>query len=332
MITLHWFSPEDREIMTPLMLEAHRRGLQAELRHYHDPAGDISVHCHGRGDANPARLSAFLLHDVGQDWWASDLTEDDNMWADTPWSQFDLVFLPGPEWSAAWQRLSHLPKARPRLGACEAGWPKADRVGTPEFAAEVAALRGGLTLANRPTVLFAPSWETDDHRNLRSFVAAFEPRDVNLLAKYAPGYHEVEEALLAAHPRLQLIDSTTSILPCLALADAMLSDESNCLSEALLLGVPPVAVTDWEVPAMPEHGLPARPAEPPAFAVAATMATMADTVEALLIDPTGTASRVLAAREATFAHIGAAANRVLDALQWADSGDPRLADLLLSDA
>ena len=56
------------------------------------------------------------------------------------------------------------------------------------------------------------------------------------------------EAKYRNHPRVKAMDRKTSIMFALALADVIVSEESSVMVEALLFGVPAIAVVDWTIP------------------------------------------------------------------------------------
>jgi len=329
-ITLHWCNPEDVQALLPLEDEARRRGHRVEMRGQGDPPGDLSVYLHGHERHDGPTLSALLLHDVGQGFWPEDNRLDDNHWRYEPWASFDLALVPGPSWVRAWREHSVLPEARPRVGVVAVGWPRADRLFDPSshYDDEVAALRRELDLPDRPTILFVPSWETDGFDYVRRFHAGLADLDVNLVGKYCLGYPDLPESLAPELPRYRRIEPSVRFLTCLGLADVVVSEESSCLGEALLLDVPPVSVTDWDVPALPHLNLPQRPCDPPVFATHTDSDHLGECVREILGQLDHYRAQARHHRDDVFAHLGSASAAVLDALEWARAGDPRLSDVL----
>jgi hypothetical protein len=141
--------------------------------------------------------------------------------------------LPGRAWSECWQSVSWQAGAKTRLGVFELGWPKADRIfRDPQgFAAAAGSLRTALGLKPQPSVLYAPSWEIDGKQD--DFVRSLMHLPVNLLVKQANWPEELDrtrgmtEQHRALAPNLYVIDPAVNILECLALADAIVSDESK---------------------------------------------------------------------------------------------------------
>jgi hypothetical protein len=197
-----------------------------------------------------------MLHDLGQAMWPGHQTADANLWRQEPWDRFDVGILPGRTWSQAWRVSCARPTARPRIGVFELGYPKADRAVRDRagFEGDVRRLRGTMALEPGPSILVAPSWESDVHNRCEGSIQALEGLDANLLIKYQAGdegtARSMAERFGSVSDRVRLIDVDQDIMTCLALADIVVSDESNCLAEALLLEVPGLAVVDWDVPAV----------------------------------------------------------------------------------
>jgi hypothetical protein len=269
-----------------------------------------------------------MLHDTGQEYWPDQQTADQNFWKVSPWNGFDIGILPGPVWSRAWRSLAANDYARPRLGVFEVGWPKADRIFSMkrEFYAAAEAFKTAIGLKSRPSILLAPSWETSDNQRLNDFVRALEEMPVNLLVKYWPEI-EMDKSIklntrTGKNNNLVIIDPKLNILDALALADIVVSDESNCMVEALLFDIPAIGVTDWDVPALPRWDLPQRPSEPPSWAAKASSAELRAAVEAMLHNPGEHRARARKVREDQFSNLGRASTVFMDILDAALSGLP----------
>jgi len=316
-VTLFHTDRIERQTLEPIAEEARRRGHRIRHSERLDAAAAIGVYCSHRPSPINSRLSAILLHDLAQ---RHDVWPD--YWLAEPWNEFDIGFLPGPSWVDRWTASSWQPESRPRIGVYEAGWPKADalfgRAGDFQLRAEDLRRTQGL---RRPfSVLYAPSWE--NHGKQNDFVVALRELPVNLLLKQAPWsdhYPEVLANIAAmnalhrdAGPDVHILSPDIGILECLALSDVMVSDESSVLVEALLLGVPGIAVTDWLIP----DCAPPRPAIVPFdFVTKVRCAELRSSVESALADPGASRARLEGLRDRHFACLGQSAARILDVLE-----------------
>jgi hypothetical protein len=98
---------------------------------------------------------------------------------------------------------------------------------------------------------------------------------------------------------------------CLALADAMVSDESSVLVEALLLGVPGVAVMDWLIP----DANPPRTSDVPFdFVIKTHRAGLRQAVAEVLDHLPEHRQRLERLRDYHFSHLGASSRCVMDVI------------------
>lgn len=327
-ITFFCYTETEDQNIRPLRREAERRGIGTRItRDMAEPAR-IGIYGSHHPDPKASDFSVALLHDVGQEYWPDEQTLALNFWHESPWDNFDIGVLPGPVWSRCWQRCSSLPITRPRIGVFELGWPKADYVFNDRagFARVVAELRQSTQIQERPTVLLAPSWDTEDSGRFHDFVGALGALPVNLLVKYWPEHelirHEMIQPYRGTARNVTIVDPKTNIIDCLGLVDIIVSDESNCLAEALLFDIPGIAVTDWKIPALPHMGLPERPCEPPYYAEKVALADLRTTVERMLADPRRYRRRAQRYRKEQFSHLGRSSALILDVIEAALAGRP----------
>lgn len=290
-------------------------------------AAKVGVYCNHKPDPSNSEFSVAMLHDIGQEVWPDESTVNVNLWKGEPWHKFDIGVLPGRAWSQAWQRLEGAAYASPRVGVFEGGWPKADRLFTKnaEFREAAEALKRRIGLKPRPTVLLAPSWETDDKQRLSDFVQALEDLPINLLVKYWPEI-VIDKSyqlntLTGRFGNLVILDPTLIILDGLALADLVISDESNCMAEALLLDIPAIAVKDWIVPAVPDWGMAQRFAEPPCWVSHSTRANLRSAVESHLHNLDAHRKRARQTRDELFSNLGRGSAVFMDILDAALLGN-----------
>lgn len=303
----------ERQALATIADEAESRGIEVKYSTNSKEHAEIGLYCEHACIPN-ADFSVILLHDLAQrhDIWPS-------FWRYEPWSKFDIGIVPGKSWVDLWQTQAGFPMARPRLGVFELGWPKADLVfrNKDVFAQEAEKLRKTLGLKHEKSVLYAPSWE--NHGKQDDFVKAFVDMPVNVLLKQAPwssayswvwdNINQMNELHRGCAENVHIIDPEVSIMYCLSLADVLVSDESSVLTEALLLDVPGVAVTDWLIPDTD----PPRPASVPYdYVTKTTKAQMRETVAALLAEPESTRHKTRQDRDHQFSNLGNSAIMIMD--------------------
>jgi len=306
----------ERQTLAPVAQEAERRQYRVRFTDRMDEPAEIGVYCSHRPDPSNARFSAILLHDLAQ---RHDIWPD--FWRYEPWNRFDIGVLPGPAWRKRWLACAGQLEARPRLGVFELGWPKADVIfRDPEaFRRTVAGLKADLHLGPRRSVLYAPSWENDGKQD--DLVQSLRQLPVNLLLKQAPwpdAYPQILENIRRMNElhrgcaeNVHILDPHLSIMPCLGLADVLVTEESSVMVEALLLGIPVVAVTDWLIP----DRNPPRPAMIPFdFPIKTTRAELQRTVAGLLADFDQARSDMVRLRDEQFACLGESAPRIMDVI------------------
>lgn len=307
----------ERQTLAPVAQEAERRRYRIRFTDRMDEPAEIGVYCSHRPDPSNAKLSAILLHDLAQ---RHDIWPD--FWRYEPWNRFDIGILPGPAWRKRWQACARQPEAHPRMGVYELGWPKADDIfRDPEaFQRKVATLRANLHLGHRRSVLYAPSWENDGKQD--DLVRSLKDLPVNLLLKQAPwpeAYPQILENIRRMNElhrgcaeNVSILDPHLGIMACLGLADLLVTDESSVMVEALLLGIPVVAVTDWLIP----DCNPPRPAMIPFdFPVRTTRAELHRTVADVLANLDCARIDTARLRDQQFACLGESAPRIMDVIE-----------------
>jgi GT2 family glycosyltransferase/Flp pilus assembly protein TadD/2-polyprenyl-3-methyl-5-hydroxy-6-metoxy-1,4-benzoquinol methylase len=317
LISFFYTDEIERQTLAPVAQEAERRQFRIRFTDRMDEPAEIGVYCSHRPDPSNAKLSAILLHDLAQrhDMWP-------DFWRYEPWNRFDIGILPGPAWRRRWQACARQPEANPRMGVYELGWPKSDDIfrDPDAFQRNVSALRADLLLGARRSVLYAPSWENDDKQD--DLVRSLRDLPVNLLLKQAPwpetypqileNIRRMNELHRGCAENVHILDPQLGIMPCLGLADLLVTEESSVMVEALLLGIPVVAVTDWLIP----DRNPSRPAMIPFdFPVKTTRAALRRTVESLLADLDRARIDTTRLRDEQFACLGESASRIMDVLE-----------------
>ena len=338
-----FFSEESHFLaMQPVAQAAMARGYETDFSKDFQQPVEIGVYCNHKPDATNARFSIVMLHDLGQEQWPECPSTEPNFWSLSPWNAFDIGILPGRAWSECWHSVSTLAGARPRLGVFELGWPKADRVfrDRTAFSKEVAQLRQTLQLKDRPSVLYAPSWENDGKQD--DFVRSLTHTPVNLLIKQYRWPDEINQTRIReitapyqglAGDGIYVVDPGVDIMSVLALSDVLVSDESSCLIEALLFEVPGIGVTDWPMPTVTwwDNQVP-RFAEPPPCAIKTSRAELGIAVEHALRSRGELLPRLRQHRDHYFSHLGQSSVLIIDVIDAALTGAPWPVEPLLPKA
>lgn len=323
-LTLFYTDKIELQTLQPVADVAGERGYEVSFSDDLGRSADIGIYCSHRPNPANSRFSVIMLHDMAQ---RHDVWPD--FWKTEPWRDFDIGVLPGRAWAERWSAVSWRNEARPRSGAFDLGWPKADLVfrDAERFRVESEKLRQGLGLKHQRSILYAPSWENDGKQD--EFVRACRDLPVNLLLKQAPwsaaypGQLENIRAMNALHRQCAdnvfVVDANVSIMYCLRLADAIVSDESSVLIEALLLGVPGIAVLDWMIPDRD----PPRPAcVPYDFVTKTTRVGLREAVAEVLAQGDVARDRTVQLRDHHFSNLGSSAQRIMDVIEAALAGRP----------
>ena len=213
-----------------------------------------------------SKLSVVMLHgmDQGRLNWP-------NHWSNEPWNKYDIGFLPGKSWSERWNDYSWDPSTRTKKGVYEVGWPKSDKVFKDSFFNNIKSLKEGLNLRFNKSILYAPSFETDNKQI--EICKILKDLSSNILIKhwltnedsqnYIDLKKNIDEANLYVKKNMHngyILDPNLNIVDCLALSDVLITDESSVLYEAFLLNVPTVSVSDFVM--RTNNSKPARPVKP----------------------------------------------------------------------
>jgi hypothetical protein len=313
-ITFFFSNSVERETVLPVYEVAVRRGYTCSLSEHPFQKAEIGLYCqHNCFPAN-SKLSLVMLHDMaqGQLVWP-------NLWRMEPWHRFDVGILPGETWARRWRDSSWHPYSRPRQGVFALGWPKSDASLRDRSAesAGASAVRAQLGLKHDATLLYAPAWENDGKQE--DFVNTLMDLPVNLLLKQFPWTDQWPDMVTEVarvnqlHENIadnvHIVDPTISIMHCIELADMLVSEESSCLLEALLLAKPTIAVSDWLIPDTMPPRLPAAPFD----VIARTpRVKLRETVEEFLADLPRHRREAERLRDLNFCNLGNSAELVMD--------------------
>ena len=216
----------------------------------------------------PSKIGLYCLHD-----WQStsdlsfgflhDLMQyhdyHPHFWQHEAWNSYDIGFLPTVQWGKmAIQEATEGEKFFPKEAIYYSGWPKFDLIRS--LSGSLGAFGDGSIAINRPTIVYAPSWENDG--KYLNVLESLKDLRVNLVFKWAKlheGYgshkHANEEALSTIrqlpdefNAKIYTPDPAISIMEVIVKADLLVSDESCCLIEAHECGLHTLAVSDWWIP------------------------------------------------------------------------------------
>ena len=176
------------------------------------------------------------------------------------------------------------------------------------------------------------SYENDGKQD--DVVAACRDLEANLLIKHASwpdryperikAIEEAERKHRGQHPRVFMLDHHLDIMTALAMADLLVTDESNVMFEALLFGVPAITVQDWLVPC---ETPPRRVWKGHEFSLPSTRADLERDIRRVLqsgFDPArfGKAHTLADYRDRWFSHRGRSGQAILDLLEWLAGPSP----------
>jgi len=311
----------ERHNWEPLVHEAIRRGYEVLLTDNLNTSVEIGFYCSHENHPQFARFSVIMLHgmDQGRCRWP-------NMWIKEPWNKYDLGLLPGPSWVERWQECTTDPFVHPRKGVFQAGWPKADLIFNPvyNFWDKVKHLKTDLNLPYEKTILYAPSFETDNKQN--DVVKCLGKQRMNILIKHwitedeRDVYEDIwnniaianEEHLKSGH-HIQILDPRLSIMYCLGLCDLLVTDESSVAYEALLFDLPTVSVSDWVMRI--NNSSSSRPVRPPKEIVFLTNRNnLANKINDLISSP-DIKNEISSKKDFYYSWLGESAKRVMDILE-----------------
>ena len=250
--------------------EADNRGYLTTFSGNMNKKAEIGFYCSDYNKPENSKLSVAMLHgmDQGRNRWP-------NIWRDWPWHKFDIGLLPGKTWSDRWKSIAQDPYAHPKIAVCEVGSPKADEIFKEyrKFQQKVKKILLGLDLPYDRTVLYAPSFETDNKQ--KDIMKLLSGTKTNLLIKHRlitdrdkNREPDIWENIKKAHNELsddqshiRILSPEESIMTCLGLCDVLVTDESSVAYEALLFNKRAFTFNDWVM--RTNNTEEARPVNPP---------------------------------------------------------------------
>lgn len=298
----------------PVIEEARRRGFQVHLTDNRYAKADICVYSQHICHPENAKFSIILLHDMTQgslSW--------PNFWEVERWNNFDLGILPGKTWAERWKQCSCFYYTHPRQGVFTLGYPKSDQIHSDELQARAEKLRQKLNLKYDYTILYAPSWENDGKED--DFIQALASLKVNLIIKQGnwklhPEIQENIDKMRKLHEykydNVYYIAPEESIMTAIALCDLLVSDESNVMTDAILLNKPSIAITDWLIP----DETPGRPTCIPIdYVIKCRKSELRQTAEAVMTHTLPYEDYIQKGWD-TFSNVGNCCREIIDAIEY----------------
>ena len=331
-ITFFYTDNVEKQTVLPISLEAEKRGYQVKFTDNIFEKAEIGFYCQHLNFPKNSKFSCVHLHDLGQQHGQWPI-----MWKNEFWSQFGLGFLPSKEWADMWHNASCYDFVRPRYGCYHVGWAKADFIFDKTHDNSEKIINEYKIDTKRKSILYAPSWEWDGRQ--LEIIEAVKDLTVNLLIKQAPWnptlypeqYNIIQDMYKKSKGKenVYLIDPNVSIFDVIKISDALISEESSTLYEAMLLEKPVIAVTDWLIPDTTPPRLPEFPYD---FAIHIEKSKINETIFKVLSD-SEYKTRITDYRKENFPNIGNAAKTVMDVLDnvlyGANNEVPRIEELPL---
>ena len=242
----------ERSFMELLAREAEARGYKTTITDDKFAKCEIGVYCQHVNFPQFSRFSVIMLHDIIQQYgnWP-------DIWLREPWNKYDIGILPSDQWVDNWNMCSQYFYSRPRIGMFKVGWPKADIIADLDISSYRKEFYRKYNMdLNKRTVLYAPAWENDGKED--DFVKAMLEMDVNILIKQwdadpqkFPQVVSNIKKMAELHkniPRVTILSPSMNIFNAILAADILVSEESSTMSEAAMIGVPAISVSNWLIP------------------------------------------------------------------------------------
>ena len=250
-ITFFYLDEVEKWAIENIYHEAIKHGFKVKYSKNLKEKCEIGIYSQDKYVKTNSKLSIIMLHgmDQGRVNWP-------NHWSKEPWNKYDVGFLPGKSWSERWIDCSWDPFSQTKKGVYEVGWPKSDKIFKNEFYENIKNLKKKLNLKYKDTILYAPSFETDNKQI--DICNKLKDLKVNLLVKHwltSEDYNNnidlkknIDEANDYLNKNMSngtILNSNLSIIDCLAMSDILITDESSVLYEAFLLDIPTISISDW---------------------------------------------------------------------------------------
>lgn len=312
-ITFIYMDSAEYSNYLPIADEAERRGYKVKLTTNKFEKCEIGVYCQHINFPQYSKFSVIMLHDIIQQYgqWP-------DIWIREPWNKYDIGILPSYQWEKNWTEASRYFYAHPTKGVYRAGWPKADSVSTIDRGKYKEDFCNKYGLApSKKTILYAPAWENDNKQD--EFVNAMLPLDVNILIKqynateedYPEQYKAIREMyeLHKNNKRVIQLDPKTNIFEAIMAADVLVSEESSTMSEAIMMGIPAVSVSNWLIPDVTPSRFPECNYD---FVITTLKENLTNCIKEIINNYSYYTDLAIAHRDKTFCNIGNTSKIIMD--------------------
>lgn len=319
-ITFIYMDSAEKAFMTLLAEEANKRGFKTRITNNKFEKCEIGVYCQHVNFPQYSKFSVIMLHDIIQQYgnWP-------DIWLREPWNKYDIGILPSRQWGENWKKCSQYFYTKPKLGMYQVGWPKADRVANIDKKKYRKNFNIQYNLDdNKPTILYAPAWEND--RKQDDFVKAMLELNVNILIKQWDAdpekFPQVVANIKEMYELHKDIEGVTILPPSMNIFDAILacdilvSEESSTMSEAAMLGIPAISVSDWLIPDVVPSRYPECNYD---FVIKSTKRNLKDCVYEILENYSVYKRNVEVYSEQNFSNIGCSCQMIIDIIEDAIS-------------
>lgn len=315
--TLHFVFEETitAQLWAPVMEQASSRGLQFTSGPNPNVVADIGFYADDYSIPGPQSLT--LISPNGLDQIHDSHRQPEAFFLRENWSLFDLGLLPGPIWERHFLTATRNADCQPKIGAVVVGWPKSDALFPKQFNQQY-RIDGN----HKRRILYAPNIECDGKQD--EVISALQGLHVELVVKHWESAEEAElypgllthsylKNLTQVNERANHLDWVTVLSPSLnfvdvaSTADLLITDQSSVMTEALLCGVPTIAVSDWRH----NCGSECDPSRDEACLVV-ERAAIRDGVKQVLDNYADFARTALRLRDVHFSNLGTASSEILD--------------------
>lgn len=321
-ITFIYGDSAEKSIFTPIAEEAVKRGYNVSWSINKLESCEIGFYCQHVNFPQFSRFSVIMLHDIIQQY-----SNWPDLWFREPWNKYDIGILPSVQFVNNWKKCSQWYYTNPKMGMFFVGWPKADIINKLKISSskEDFFKHYGLN-TNLKTVLYAPAWENDFKQD--DFIKSMIQLDVNILIKQAPWpdtYPEIQnniremEALHRGLKNVTILPPETNIFEAICVSDILVSEESSTMSEALMMGIPAVSVSDWLIPDVIPSRLPKCDYD---FVTKVNKANLSECIGKMLKNYAFYKNEAEIFAMQNFSNIGKTSSMIMDLVDDAISGDP----------
>lgn len=321
-ITFIYMDSAEKSMYLPISEEAEKRGYSIQFSDNKFEKCEIGFYCQHVNFPQFSSFSVIMLHDIIQQY-----SNWPDIWFREPWNKYDIGILPSNQWEDNWNQCSQWSYARPKVGMFKVGWPKADSIAKfkKETLRDEFYIKYGLDPGKR-TVLYAPAWENDGKQD--DFVKAMQQLDVNILIKQAdwnkesfPEQYENVRKMYDLHknlPKVVILPPSTNIFSAIAVSDILVSEESSTMSEAAMLGIPAVSVSDWLIPDTTPSRFPKCDYD---FVVMTLKAKLAECIQEIVTNYDSYHAQILKYSEENFLNMGNCSKIIMDIIDDCVEGE-----------